>query len=101
MCQTGPYSPSSSHCFNFRLGTWNVRSLMKTGKMANVMQEMRRIKVNIMGVAETCWQENGSITSQIPKDRKSRMDTDTDTDAEGDSYRIFIQQDTRRGEGLV
>src|SRR5688572_25460677 len=81
--QTGACSPSSSDCFNYKLDTWNVRSLREEGKMANVMQEMRRMEVNIMGVAETCWQENGSITSQIPKERKDGMDTDTDADAGG------------------
>src|SRR5688572_17370456 len=71
--------------------------------MANVMQEMRRMEVNIMGVAETCWQENGSITSQIPKERKDGMDTDTDADAGGDTYRIFYSGGdmNRRGVGLI
>src|SRR5688572_5887353 len=69
--QTGAGAPSSSDCFSVKLGTWNVRSLRKEGKMANVMQEMRRMKMNIMGAAETCWQESGSFTSHIPEDRDS------------------------------
>src|SRR5688572_29261171 len=101
--QTGAGSPSGSDCFNYKLGTWNVRSLRKKGKIANVMQEMRRMEVNIMGVAETCWQESGSITSQIPKERKDGMGTDTDEDAGGDTYRIFYSEGdkNRRGVGLI
>ena len=36
-----------------RLGTWNVRSLGRPGKMTNVIMEMKRMRVEIMGVAET------------------------------------------------
>src|SRR5688572_27401485 len=99
--QTGACSPSASDCFNYKLGTWNVRSLRKEGKMANVMLEMRRMEVNIMGVAETCWQENGSITSQIPKERKDGMDTDTDADAGGDTYKIFYSGGDKNRRGVV
>ena len=59
------------------------------------------MKVNIMGVAETCWHENGSISSQIPKDKKISMDTDTDTDAGWDSYRIFYSGGDKNRRGLV
>ena len=43
-----------------------------------MMQEMSRMEVTIMGVAETCWQEDGTFASQI---LKIRRDTDMDTDA--------------------
>ena len=85
------------------MGTLNGRSLMKTEKFANVMKEMRRMKVEVMGVAETCWQESGTISSQIPKEKKNRKDTDTDTEVGWDSYRAFYSggDKNRRGVGLI
>ena len=44
------------------------------------------MEVNKMGVIETCWKEDGTIATQIPKIRR---DTDMDTDAGWDRYRIF------------
>ena len=35
------------------IGTWNVRSLSQTGKLDNVLLEMNRLNVDIMGIAET------------------------------------------------
>lgn len=32
-----------------RIATWNVRSLLKCGKMENVKQEMKRLKSAIIG----------------------------------------------------
>ena len=36
-----------------RVGTWNVRSLGRPGKMSNVIMEKKRMGMEIMGVAET------------------------------------------------
>ena len=38
-----------------RVGMWNVRSFRITGKLTNVLSELDRVVVEIMGVAETCW----------------------------------------------
>src|SRR5688572_23391050 len=99
--KTGAGAPSSSDCFNFKLGTWNVRSLRKGGKMANVMQEMRRMKVNIMGVAETCCRRvdhSHHIYRRIGivgwMQAWSQM-------KEGTATGFFIQEEIRTGEGLV
>lgn len=35
-----------------RIATWNVRSLFKAGKLANAEQEMRRLKIDILGMSE-------------------------------------------------
>jgi exonuclease III len=37
------------------IGTWNVRSLFEAGKLANLIQEMKRLDIDILGVAETWW----------------------------------------------
>ena len=49
-----------------RLGTWNVKSLSRPGKMSNVIMEMKRMGVVIMGVAETWWKGDGEFTTQLP-----------------------------------
>ncbi len=36
-----------------KLGTWNVRTLNTPGKLETLEQEMKRYKINIMGLAET------------------------------------------------
>lgn len=44
-----------------KIGTWNVRSLFMAGKLDNVVQEMRRIEVNILGISEVRWPGRGKI----------------------------------------
>lgn len=41
------------------LGTWNVRNLYEAGKLANIVQEMKRLKINILGISETWWPNSG------------------------------------------
>jgi len=60
----GATSPSSSVCY--KIGTWNVRSLSQPGKMAGIFQEMERMNVDIMGVSETCWKDEGDFKSGLP-----------------------------------
>ena len=44
-----------------RVGTWNVRTLYQSGKLENVKQEMMRLNVNILGLNETRWLNNGEF----------------------------------------
>ena len=44
-----------------RLATWNVRSLIRDGKLENVAQEARRLKLDILGVADIGWNEVGQM----------------------------------------
>ena len=79
----GAASPSSSDCNRCerrggagvftslvgdcnKIGTWNVRSLYRSGKLANVLKEMKRMGIGIMGVAETMWNNEGSFTTELP-----------------------------------
>lgn len=44
-----------------RIGTWNVRSLYKAGKLYNMKKEMERLKVNIMALSEVRWNGAGTL----------------------------------------
>ena len=48
---------------NLKIGTWNVRTLAQSGKLENVKQEMDRMKVDLMGIAEMRWKGNGKLIS--------------------------------------
>lgn len=47
---------------SMKIGTWNVKSIYEAGKVHNVIQEMQRLKVNIMGISETRWANSGEIS---------------------------------------
>ncbi|XP_061176934.1 craniofacial development protein 2-like [Saccostrea echinata] len=43
-----------------RVGSWNVRTLYQTGKLAQVLKEMDRYNIQILGTCETRWTGNGT-----------------------------------------
>ena len=45
---------------NLFIATWNFRTLYQAGKLDNAIQEMK-IKIAILGIAETRWIESGKI----------------------------------------
>ena len=46
----------------YRIGTWNVRS-MNQGKLEVVKQEMARVSVDILGISELKWNGMGEFNS--------------------------------------
>jgi hypothetical protein len=44
-----------------RLGTWNVRTMLASGKMSETAREMRRYKIEILAIQETRWPGKGKI----------------------------------------
>ena len=42
-----------------KIGTWNVRTLHQKGKLDNAVQEMNRMKISILGLAEMRWKDSG------------------------------------------
>jgi hypothetical protein len=45
---------------NIRFGTWNIRSLCWTGLLKMVAREVRKCKLNIVGVQEVRWEKSGT-----------------------------------------
>ena len=74
-----------------KIGTWNVLSLNQPGKLANVLKEMKRMGVGIMGVAETFWAKDGYFQTQLPESEG------------GDKYCVFYSggKNRRRGVGVI
>ena len=42
-----------------RISAWNVRTLYQKGKLNNVVHEIERIKIDILGIAEVRWTQKG------------------------------------------
>ena len=47
----------------FRVGTWNVRTLRKSGKLENLKMEMENCNLKIIGLSEVRWEGLGEIVS--------------------------------------
>ena len=44
---------------NLRIGSWNVRTLYEAGKTAQTVQEMQKYRLDILGISETHWSQEG------------------------------------------
>lgn len=42
-----------------RFGTWNVRTMMKATKLAQIAKEFRKYKLELLGLSETRWKGSG------------------------------------------
>jgi hypothetical protein len=46
-----------------RIGTWNVRTMLRKGKLENLKREMIKLEINILGISEVRWKEGGDFVS--------------------------------------
>jgi uncharacterized protein YqeY len=46
-----------------KIGTWNVRTMLRTGKLENIKHEMKRNELDILGLCEVRWRDEGEIES--------------------------------------
>uniref|UniRef100_A0A8D8PQH9 Craniofacial development protein 2 n=1 Tax=Cacopsylla melanoneura TaxID=428564 RepID=A0A8D8PQH9_9HEMI len=44
-----------------RFETWNVKTMARAGKLQNTIQEMKRLKVQVMGISEMRWPGSGAV----------------------------------------
>ena len=78
---TGDGSKVRCYKEQYRIGTWNVRS-MNQGKLEVVKQEMARVNVNILGISELKWTGMGEFNSD-------------------DHYIYYCRQESLRSNGVV
>jgi exonuclease III len=43
-----------------RFGTWNVRCMYKAGSLKTVARELRKHKLDLVGVQEVRWEKEGT-----------------------------------------
>ena len=60
---TGDRSKVRCHKEQYRIGTWNVKS-MNQGKLEVVKQEMTRVNINILRISELRWTRMGEFNSE-------------------------------------
>uniref|UniRef100_A0A8D8VC16 Craniofacial development protein 2 n=1 Tax=Cacopsylla melanoneura TaxID=428564 RepID=A0A8D8VC16_9HEMI len=46
---------NKSNINSIRIGTWNVRTMAAPGKIENTIEELKRLKIQIMGISEMRW----------------------------------------------
>ena len=61
---TGDGSKVRCYKEQYRIGTWNVRS-MNQGKLEVVKQEMARVNIDILGISELKWTGMMNLTQMI------------------------------------
>uniref|UniRef100_A0A2S2R952 Craniofacial development protein 2 n=1 Tax=Sipha flava TaxID=143950 RepID=A0A2S2R952_9HEMI len=44
-----------------KIGTWNVRTMAQASKIDNSIHEMKRMKIEILGINEMRWLESGDM----------------------------------------
>lgn len=47
------------------IGCWNVRTIYETGRLSQVIQEMLKCNIGILGISECRWIGSGKITHNI------------------------------------
>ena len=81
MDETGDRSKVQCCKEQYRIGTWNVRS-MNQGKLEVVKQEMARVNINIIGIRELRWTGMGEFNSD-------------------DHYIYYCEQESLRRNGVA
>jgi hypothetical protein len=57
------YKRKKNEQHSYKIGTWNVRTLNRGGKLENLKKEMQKSEVDILGVSEVRWKGQCEIRS--------------------------------------
>ena len=61
--ETGGEKEKEENGKKLRMGCWNIRSLNKVGKLEEVKREMKRYRLNILGISEVRWKGQDDFDS--------------------------------------
>ena len=59
-----PQKVNKKHVAMQRIATWNVCTLYQKDQLENVIQEMQRLKIDVLGLLEVRWTNPGSFDKQ-------------------------------------
>ena len=48
-----------------KLGTWNIRSLYRTGSLKAAARELARYKSDVVGVQKVRWDKRGTVRAEV------------------------------------
>jgi hypothetical protein len=48
-----------------RFGTWNIRNLYRIGSLKTVARELRKCKLDLVGVQEVGWEKGGTERAEV------------------------------------
>ncbi|KAI5735070.1 hypothetical protein M8J77_013749 [Diaphorina citri] len=65
-------SNSAGNNNNYKIATWNVQGLNGLGKIENVMNEMKNMQIDVLGISETFLQGTGDFFTNLPSGEKYR-----------------------------
>ena len=57
------YEEKKKEQHSYKIGTWNLRTLNRGGKLENLKKEMQEEEVSVLGVSEVRWKGQGEIRS--------------------------------------
>ena len=55
---------NKKHLATQRIATWNVRTLYQKDQLENVVQEMQRLEIDVLGLSEVRWTNTDSLDKQ-------------------------------------
>jgi len=51
-------------CSSFRIGSWNIRTALKPGKIEEIKEQMKRTYIDKLGICEIRWGGNGDYITE-------------------------------------
>jgi len=49
------YNEKKKKQYSYKIGTWNIRTFKRGGKLENLKKEMQKNEVSVLGVSEVQW----------------------------------------------
>jgi len=57
------YGFSGNRRVPVKVACWNVRTMLRAGKLANIRHQMKTLRINILEISKTMWPEDNDFSS--------------------------------------